>query len=79
MVNDVITNEYHIYYVELPDGFNEAILPCDDGFTIYIDPRQSEAGMHRSFEHAMKHIRRNDFNNNDVQSIESQVHKEGVS
>ena len=77
MVNYVTTNEYHIYYVELPDGFNEDVLPCDDGFTIYLDPRQSRDGILRSYEHAMKHIKRDDFNKSDVQSIESQAHREG--
>lgn len=64
-----------IYYVPLPDGINEAVLECSTGFTIYIDPRQSDAGILRSYKHAMKHIHKDDFSKDNVQDIESQAHR----
>ena len=75
MLRKTLSNEYHIYYVQLPDGFNEAVMPCDDGYTVYIDPRQSEDGMIRSYEHAMRHIKRYDFQKTNVQEIEFEAHK----
>ena len=63
-----------IYYTELPNGVNEAVMECATGYTIYIDPRQSEAGMLRSFQHAMNHINKNDFGKSNIQEIENNAH-----
>ena len=63
------------YLVELPDGINEAVLSCVGGYTVYIDPRQSNDGMKRSYEHALYHIQNADFEKSSVQEIESQAHK----
>jgi hypothetical protein len=62
------------YLVELPDGINEAVLSCVGGYTVYIDPRQSNDGMKRSYEHALHHIQNVDFEKSNVQQIESQAH-----
>jgi len=62
------------YLVELPDGINEAVLSCVGGYTVYIDPRQSNDGMKRSYEHALHHIQNADFEKSNVQQIESQAH-----
>ena len=67
-------DDIFVYFVNLPDGVNEAVLECATGYTIYIDPRQSKAGIARSYQHAFNHIRRNDFNNVDVQKIEGEAH-----
>lgn len=72
-----MTDDIYVYYVPLPEGVNEAVLSCLGGFTIYLDPRQSEDGLKRSYEHALKHIQDGDFFKTDVQSIESQTHKKG--
>lgn len=72
-----MTDDIYVYYVPLPEGVNEAVLSCFGGFTIYLDPRQSEDGLKRSYEHALKHIQDGDFFKTDVQSIESEAHKKG--
>lgn len=72
-----MTDDIYVYYVPLPEGVNEAVLSCLGGFTIYLDPRQSEDGLKRSYEHALKHIQDGDFFKTDVQSIESKAHKKG--
>ena len=72
-----MTDDIYVYYVPLPEGVNEAVLSCLGGFTIYLDPRQSEDGLKRSYEHALKHIQDGDFFETDVQSIESEAHKKG--
>lgn len=72
-----MTDRVFVYYIPLPEGVNEAIMTCFGGYTIYIDPRQSKAGMERSFKHALKHIQSGDFFKTDVQSIESKAHKKG--
>ena len=60
-----------VYYVPLPDGINEAVLPCIDGYTIYIDPRQSRSEMVEAYNHAVEHIVNNDFEKFDVGEIEN--------
>lgn len=69
-------DDVYVYYIKLPDGINEAVLSGTNGFTIYIDPRQSEAGIRRSYDHAMEHIRNADFTKSDVQIIEKRTHEE---
>ena len=72
-----MTDDIYVYYTKLPEGVNEAVLSCFGGFTIYLDPRQSEDGLKRSYEHALRHIKNGDFFRTDVQSIEAQAHKKG--
>ena len=66
----------YTYFIPLPDGVNEAVLTCNDGYTIYIDPRQSKDGVIRSYQHALKHIYGCDFQYSDIQEIESKAHAE---
>lgn len=70
-------DDIYVYLIELPDGVKEAVLACNGGYTVYIDPRQSKAGCLRSYQHALKHIMNHDFEKTDVQSIESQAHEKG--
>ena len=62
------------YFVHLPDGIHEAVLPCADGFTIYIDDTLDEAGRADALVHALRHIDREDWNKSDVQQIEEDCH-----
>lgn len=67
-------DDVFVYYKELPDGINEAIMSCNGGYTVYIDPRQSQDGIISSYMHALKHIYGVDFNLMDVQEIEGKAH-----
>lgn len=62
------------FLTELPDGINEIVAPCYEGFTIYIDIRLDEIGRMKAFEHAIGHIARGDFDRDDVQMIEDDAH-----
>lgn len=68
-------DDVFVYFVELPDGINEAVMPCLGGYTIYIDKRLSDYAQQRAYNHAMYHIRNHDFEKADVQSIEYEAHK----
>ena len=35
-------NKIYTYYVPLPEGVNEAVMSCIDGYTIYIDETLDE-------------------------------------
>lgn len=62
------------FITDLPDGINEMVTPCFEGFTVYIDSRLDEAGRLKAFQHAIEHIARGDFEKEDVQTIEKEVH-----
>ena len=59
------------YLEQLPDGISEAVAPCADGFTVYIDEALDEIGRLEAYNHAIRHIKRRDFAKKDVQMIES--------
>lgn len=54
----------------------EIVMPNEDGsYTILINAKLSYTGQLKAYEHAMKHIEANDFQKNDVQTIEYYAHK----
>lgn len=65
-----------VYYVKFPEGLKEAVMPCLDGYTIYIDERLSDAERERVYAHALEHIRRGDCAGGDAGQIELEVHGE---
>lgn len=50
----------------------------DGNYTILINARLSYDGQLKAYEHAMKHIENDDFQENDVQSIEYKAHQEDI-
>lgn len=65
-----------VYYVDLPPGVRECVLPCADGYTVYIDQNLDEEGRAEAYRHAVKHIRRADSNSGgDADRIEIETHK----
>ena len=62
------------YFVKLPDGIDEVVMPCLDGYTVYIDVNLSEQQQLKAYAHALHHIRNNDFEKPDVQAIEAEAH-----
>lgn len=65
----------YTYVVPLPNGVNEAVLSCADGYTIYIDDKLSPTGRVEAYNHAVRHIYANDFVLLDVQEIEGKAHE----
>lgn len=70
-------DDVYVYLMELPGKVKEMVTPCEDGYTVYVDPRQTHAGMVRSYEHAISHINGDDFAKSEVQTIETIRHTEG--
>lgn len=68
-------DEIYIYLVELPDGIDEAVLPCVGGYTVYLDSRLCPAKMQQAYNHAMGHIENNDFEKHDVSQIETDAER----
>lgn len=67
-------DDIFIYITALPPGMNEAVLPCSDGYTIYINDALDDQQRAQALNHAMKHIYNNDFRKEDVQKIEMDAH-----
>lgn len=67
-------DDIYVYLVDLP--VDEAVCPCDAfGYTIYINARLNSENRLRAFQHALRHIRNNDFEKTEVQQIESEAHR----
>lgn len=66
--------DIYVYIVDLPGRVDEMVTPCLDGYTVYLNARLSYAGRVEAYHHAIRHIERNDFENDDVQKIEEEAH-----
>ena len=67
--------DVYVYIVDLPERVDEMVTPCLDGYTVYLNARLSYAGRVNAYHHAIRHIERNDFENDDVQKIEEEAHE----
>lgn len=63
---------YH-YIAPLPEGINESIMPCYDGYTIYTADRLTKEQRKRAYLHALKHIYKEDWDKVSVQEIEADM------
>lgn len=57
-----------VYIVDLP--VNEMVVPCLDGYTVYIDVKLSYAEQIESYRHAMSHIINDDWSLDNADDIE---------
>lgn len=67
-------DDIFVYFVPLPTSIHEMVTPCVDGYTIYIADWLDEAHRIAAYEHALTHIRNNDFEKDNVQEIEMVAH-----
>lgn len=61
----------YIYFIDLPTKVHEIVVPCADGYTIYLNSRLSQTGIIEAYHHAKWHIDHNDFEKEDVQTVEA--------
>ena len=67
--------EIFVYHVPLPDGIHEVVLPCRDGYTVYLNDKLSYEQQLEKYKHAVNgHIAHNDFEKFNVQEIEYEAH-----
>ena len=68
-------DDIFVYYVDKPSNTSEMIAPCADGYTVYLDVKKDRTRQLKDYLHAVKHIRRGDFDNHgDIQLIEKEAH-----
>ena len=67
-------DDIFVYFVPLPTSIHEMVTPCADGYTIYIADWLDQEHRVAAYEHALTHIRNNDFEKDNVQEIEMVAH-----
>ena len=65
-------DDVFVYVVDLPTGVSEAVMKCADGYTIYLSARLDAEAQRKCYDHAMRHIMRDDWSKTDVQEIETE-------
>lgn len=68
-------DDIYVYCVPLPEGIDEMVSPCYSGYTIYISDRLDQEHRIKAYHHALRHIRKLDFDKNNVQRIELYAHR----
>lgn len=65
----------YIYTKPFPHGkVHEFVLPCIDGYTIYIDDNLTREQQEAAYHHALRHIQAGDFDRDNIQDIEADAH-----
>lgn len=64
--------DVYTYLVELPDQIEEMVVPCLDGYTVYIDQNLTAERRVSAFRHALRHILHGDHEKADVGQIEQE-------
>ena len=67
--------DVYVYVIHFQShAVHEFVVPCADGYTIYIDEDLDQTRREEEYQHAMEHIRRMDWEKEDVQEIEAAAH-----
>lgn len=69
-----MTGDIYVYVVDLPHGIHEMVTPCNDGYTVYLNARDTKERQEEAYIHVLCHISRDDFLRLDVDEIESNAH-----
>ena len=69
-------NDIYTYIIDLKSSVPEIITENEDGtYSVFLNARYSFEHQQESFAHACRHIERCDFENSDVQQIETEAHE----
>lgn len=64
------------YLIDMPTRVHEAVCPCADGYTIYLNSKLSYQDRVKAYTHALRHIANSDFwSEEDIQTIEARAHR----
>ncbi len=71
-------DDIFVYIVDIPGSTGEMVVPCCEGYTVYIDVKLSHTEKIEAYYHALEHIRNDDFKSDDpVDLIEGRRHNRG--
>ena len=67
--------DVYVYEVDIHGKVSEAVVPCIDGYTVYINRNLPRNRRISALEHAVRHILRGDFEKPDTGEIEEECHE----
>ena len=67
-------DEVFVRLLKLPHGIHEVVMPCAEGYCVYIDDSLDHVHQLRAYQHALRHIQNNDWSKDNVQEIEAEAH-----
>ena len=72
-----MTDDVYVYIVDFGvSNVTETVTQNDDGsYSVFLNARLSYEAQVKGYYHALCHIQNNDFEKNDVDSIENKCHK----
>jgi hypothetical protein len=71
-----LTENIYVYLLNLPRGISEAVTPCPDGYTVYIDSKLDRDSQIRAYNHAIGHIENGDlYSDESADQIEAYAHE----
>lgn len=77
MISQVVEidgNPVTITLIDMEYGIEEEVCEVDGHYNIFLNARSSHAARLNAFDHAIEHIRRDDWEKADVQLIEAEAH-----
>ena len=66
--------DVYVYEGDIHGKVSEAVVPCIDGYTVYINRNLPRNRRISALEHAVRHILRGDFEKPDAGEIEVENH-----
>lgn len=70
-----VVDDLNIVFADMDTRIKEQVIYNTDGsYTILLNARHSHDSLKKAFDHALDHIRNNDWEKSDVQLIESRAH-----
>lgn len=69
-----MTDNVFVYFIDIPGKIKEIVLPCLDGYTVYIDKKLDREAQISAYRHALKHIDNGDFEKHNANYIEFYAH-----
>lgn len=69
-------DDIYLYFVDIPGNAHEMVVPCYEGYTVYIDVKLSFAEKIEAYRHAMDHINNDDWHSGmTADQIEARCHE----
>ncbi len=65
-----MTDDIYVYLIDIPGKIHEMVMPCQGGYTIYIDKNLDRLAQLKAYQHALSHIENGDFEKTNATMIE---------
>lgn len=67
-------DDIYVYIVDMPTTATEMVMPCLDGYTIYLNAKLTHEDRVKAYQHALYHVEHRDWEKDNVQIIEKEAH-----